>query len=95
MRRLFGLLLLVGVTAVVSSCASRSSSSNSQSPLAAAREQLVADLGRCTQTFGYDPKIITGVAENQLAPPRDRVASVRLRCSPQICARASDADGAI
>lgn len=68
MRRLFGLLLLVGVTAVVSSCASQSSSSNSQSPLAAAREQLVADLGRCTQTFGYDPKIITGVAENQLAP---------------------------
>jgi hypothetical protein len=68
MRRLFGLLLLIGVTAGVSSCSSQNSSSNSQSPFSAAREQLVSDLGQCTQTFGYDPKTITGVAENQLAP---------------------------
>jgi hypothetical protein len=68
MRHLFGLLLLIGVAAGVSSCTSHSSSSNSQSPLAVPREQLIADLGQCTQTFGYDPKTITGVAENQLAP---------------------------
>jgi hypothetical protein len=68
MQRLFGLLLVACVIAGLSSCASKSSNSKSQSPLAAARQQLVADLGQCTQTFGYDPNSVTGVAENQLAP---------------------------
>jgi hypothetical protein len=26
------------------------------------------DLGHCTQTFGYDPRKVAGVAEDQLAP---------------------------
>jgi hypothetical protein len=68
MKRLFGLLIIACVAAGASSCTSQSSSSKSQSPLAPARERLVADLGQCTQTFGYDPRTITGVAENQLAP---------------------------
>jgi len=68
MKRLFGLILVVGVATGLSSCATQSSNSQSQDPLAAARQQLVADLGKCTQTFGYDPNKVTGVAENQLAP---------------------------
>ena len=68
MKRLFGLILVVGVAAGLSSCASKSSNSQSQSPLAAARQQLVANLGQCTQTFGYDPNKVEGIAENQLAP---------------------------
>ena len=68
MKRLFGLLLLVGVTAGLSACTSQSSSSSSQSPLTAARQQLVADLHGCTQTYGYDPRNVAGVPENKLAP---------------------------
>jgi hypothetical protein len=68
MQRLLGNLLLVCVTASFASCASQQTDSNPQSALAAARQQLIADLDHCTQTFGYDPKNVTGVAENQLAP---------------------------
>ena len=68
MKRLFGLLIIACVAAGASACTSQSSSSKSQSLLAEARQQLVADLGQCTQTFGYDPNKVTGVAENQLAP---------------------------
>jgi hypothetical protein len=68
MKRLFGLILVAGVVAGLSSCTTQSSNSKSQNPLAAARQQLVADLGQCTQTFGYDPNKVAGVAENQLAP---------------------------
>jgi hypothetical protein len=66
MPRLSG-FLLIACTVVGAACTSGSSSSQSQSPLTAARQQLVADLDQCTQTFGYDPKNVT-VAENQLAP---------------------------
>lgn len=68
MKRLFAVLSVACVVAVTASCTSQSSGSKSQSPLGAAHEQLVADLGQCTQTFGYDPRNTTGVAENQLAP---------------------------
>jgi hypothetical protein len=51
----------------VASCATEETGSPRQSALASAREQLVADLGSCTQTFGYDPKAVGGPAENQLA----------------------------
>jgi hypothetical protein len=67
-RRLFGLLLLGCLAAGLSSCGSPASGSKAQNPLAAARQQLVADLGQCTQTSGYDPNKVAGVPENQLAP---------------------------
>lgn len=68
-RRLFSLLFLGCLAIGLSSCGgSQGSSSKSQSPLAAAHQQLVADLGQCTQKFGYDPNKVAGVAENQLAP---------------------------
>jgi hypothetical protein len=67
MPRLSG-VLLIACTVAVAACSSGSSTSQSQSPLSAARQQLVADLGQCTNTFGYDPKTAAGVAENQLAP---------------------------
>jgi len=69
MHRFFGLLLIAGVAAGLSSCSRQSSTTAAApNPLTAARQQLVADLGQCTKTFGYDPNNITGVAENQLAP---------------------------
>ena len=68
MKRLFGFLLLAGMTAGLSACTSQSSSSGSQSPLTAARQQLVADLHGCTRTYGYDPRNVAGVPENKLAP---------------------------
>jgi hypothetical protein len=68
MPRLSGVLLIACAIAGVAACSSGSSTSQSQSPLSAARQQLVADLGQCTNTFGYDPKNVAGVAENQLAP---------------------------
>jgi hypothetical protein len=68
MKRLFGLILVAGVVAGLSSCTTQSSNSKSQDPLAAARQQLVAELGQCTQTFGYDPNKVSSVKENQLAP---------------------------
>jgi len=69
MRRLFSIVLVSGMATALSACTSHSSTSTApaQSPLAAARQQLVADLGQCTKTFGYDPNNVT-VAENQLAP---------------------------
>jgi hypothetical protein len=68
MKRLLGLIFVAAVAAGLSSCSTQSANSKSQDPLAAARQQLVADLGQCTQMFGYDPKKVAGVAENQLAP---------------------------
>jgi hypothetical protein len=67
-QRLLCNLLLVCAAVAFPSCASQQTGSNPQSALALARQQLIADLGHCTQTFGYDPKNVTGVAENQLAP---------------------------
>lgn len=34
----------------------------------AARDKLVADIGQCSQRYGYDPRSATGIAENALAP---------------------------
>jgi hypothetical protein len=68
MQRLIGLLLVVCLAGGVSSCATQSSASKSQSPLPAARQQLVTDLSQCTKTFGYDPNNLTSIGENQLAP---------------------------
>jgi hypothetical protein len=67
MPRLSGILLIASAIAVAA-CTSGSSTSQSQSSLSAARQQLVTDLGQCTNDFGYDPKNVAGVAENQLAP---------------------------
>lgn len=67
-HRLFGVFLIACVVAGAPSCTTQSSSSRSQDPLAAARQQLVADLGQCTNTFGYDPRTVAGVTEKQLAP---------------------------
>ena len=68
-QRLFGIFFFGCLAIGLSSCAgNQGSGSRSQSPLAVARQQLVADLGQCTQTFGYDPNNVAGVAENQLAP---------------------------
>jgi len=39
-----------------------------ESPVIAARQQLLADIGTCNKTYGYDPNATTGIAENQLAP---------------------------
>jgi len=69
MQRLFSFILAAGMATALSACTSHSpTTSPAQSPLAAARQQLVADLGQCTKTFGYDPNNTTGVAENHLAP---------------------------
>ena len=68
MQRLIGLLLVACLAAGVSSCATQSPTSKSQSPLPATRQQLVTDLSQCTKTFGYDPNNLTDIAENQLAP---------------------------
>jgi hypothetical protein len=68
MERLIGVLLVACVVGGLSACATQSSGSAAQDPLAAARERLVADLDRCTQTYGYDPETVAGIAENQLAP---------------------------
>ena len=69
MQRLFSFILAAGMATALSACTSHSpTTSPAQSPLAAARQQLVADLGQCTKTFGYDPNNAAGVAENQLAP---------------------------
>ena len=68
MKGLFTFLLVAGVAGGLSACTSQGSSSSSQSPLAAARQGLVADLHQCTQTYGYDPQNASGVAENKLAP---------------------------
>ena len=68
MKRLFAALIVACAAAGMASCTGQSSSSKSQSPHGAARDELAADLGQCTQTFGYDPRNTTGVAENQLAP---------------------------
>lgn len=34
----------------------------------AARDKLVADIGQCSQRYGYDPRSAAGIAENALAP---------------------------
>jgi hypothetical protein len=68
MKRLFGFLLLVGIAGGLSDCTSQGSGSSPQSSLTAARQQLVADLQQCTQTYDYDPRNVAGVPENKLAP---------------------------
>jgi hypothetical protein len=68
MPRIVGLLLIVCVGAGMSSCTTQNSSTTSQNPLAAPRQQFVADLDQCTNSFGYDPRNLSGVTENQLAP---------------------------
>jgi hypothetical protein len=67
-QRYIGTHLLVYAAVSLASCATQQSGSTPQSALTSAREQLIADLGHCTQTFGYDPRNVAGVAENQLAP---------------------------
>jgi hypothetical protein len=68
MPRTLGVLLIACAIAGAAGCSSGSSTSQAQSPLAAARQQLIDDLHQCTNIFGYDPRNVTGVAENQLAP---------------------------
>src|SRR5262249_32977615 len=68
MKRFFALLLLAGIAGGLSACTSQGSGSSSQSPLAAARQGLVADLHQCAQTYGYDPRNVASVPENKLAP---------------------------
>jgi hypothetical protein len=67
-QRSLGTLLLVCTAISLAFCGTQLSSSTPQSALASARQQLIVDLVKCTQTFGYDPRNIVGVAENQLAP---------------------------
>jgi hypothetical protein len=64
MQRCF--VILCAIASLVA-CGTQQTGSSPQSALAATREQLIADLGHCTRTSGYDPKNVTGVAENQLA----------------------------
>src|SRR5262245_49151566 len=62
MQRLFSFILVAGMATALSACTSHSSTTSpAQSPLAAARHQLVADLGQCTKTFGYDPNNTTAL----------------------------------
>ncbi len=72
MKLLTHAFLLSWAAIVLASCSNQGSSSSgaapAQSPLAAARSQLVADLDQCTRTFGYDPKKAADIPENRLAP---------------------------
>jgi hypothetical protein len=68
MSRLSAVLLVACAIVGAAGCSSGSSTSQTQSPLSAARQQLIDELRQCTSTFGYDPRNVTGIAENQLAP---------------------------
>jgi hypothetical protein len=62
-------LINLCVAASLAACATQQTGPEAaQGALEAAREQLIVDLGQCTQTFGYDPRKVAGVAEDQLAP---------------------------
>lgn len=62
------LLVAAGILAALAGCANQNTTADPHQALMAARQQLVADLGQCTQTYGYDPKAATGIPEHQLAP---------------------------
>jgi hypothetical protein len=71
MKQLIRAFLLSCVAIALVSCTNQgapSSAAAPQSPLAAARSQLVADLEQCTHSFGYDPQKAGDIPENQLAP---------------------------
>ena len=72
MKQLTRAFLFSCAVFVLASCSGQSSQSSvaapAESPLAAARSQLVADLDQCTRSFGYDPKKAADIPDNQLAP---------------------------
>jgi hypothetical protein len=61
-------LIATGLGLILAACANEGGASRPESPIIAAREQLLADLGQCGRTYGYDPNATAGIAENQLAP---------------------------
>ena len=66
MRALF---LLAATAAAIYGCASEGAkSTSSASGMMEARDKLVADIGQCSQRYGYDPNHVTGTADNALAP---------------------------
>lgn len=68
MRRSTVTLFATGFGLILAACADEASAPKPESPIIAARQQLVADIGQCNKTYGYDPNATTGIAENQLAP---------------------------
>jgi hypothetical protein len=72
MKQLIRAFLLSCAAIALLSCSNQGAPSSeaapAQSPLAAARSQLVANLDQCTRSFGYDPKKAADIPENQLAP---------------------------
>jgi len=61
-------LIATGFALLTAACANDANTGKPESPVIAARQQLLADLSQCTTTYGYDPKAVTGIPENQLAP---------------------------
>lgn len=72
MKQLIRAILLSCAAITLLSCSNQGSQSSAappaQSPVAAARSQLVADLDQCTHSFGYDPQKAADIPENQLGP---------------------------
>jgi hypothetical protein len=63
------LLVSLGILIAISACDTGSTTSGSPaSQLIQARDNLAADLERCTATYGYDPNNVSGVSETSLAP---------------------------
>jgi len=78
-HRTLGSFLRIGTfigtfSVLLMSCATSSEppastgASTSQAALVEARDQLVADVRKCSDQHGYDPKQVSGIGENQLAP---------------------------
>ncbi len=70
-RRMRAAWLAAAVGLVAAGCGSSGGSSGGSAaaaPVMTARDTLNADLGACTQQFGYDPANQAAIAENALAP---------------------------
>jgi hypothetical protein len=74
-QQTLGSFLFVGtLAALLTSCATSSEppastgASASQAGLIEARDRLTAEVRKCTDQQGYDPKQVSGIGENQLAP---------------------------
>jgi len=63
------LCLTAAIAAAITGCTSQSGTTGQSGDTSmAARDKLVADIGQCSQRYGYDPRSATGIAENALAP---------------------------
>jgi hypothetical protein len=72
--RTLAFLCFAAIAALLTACATSSEpaastgASASQAALVEARDKLIADVHKCTDQHGYDPKQVSGIGENELAP---------------------------